>query len=298
MSHLLELQIIQSIQEYRNSFLDAFFKFLDLFDRKEFFFVLIPTFWLGKNWKAGFKLFYILFLSSFINHALKEFFASPRPFHLDPSLGVIPITGYGFPSGAAQTVILLSGILLTYWKNPWKWGVAFLYIGFISFSRMYLGVHFPTDIVAGWIVGLGLWALYAYGGPVIERQLEKMKPLSLFLLSQLIPLLLIFWQQSSSSILMGGCAMGMGFGLFINTTLGWCLPLSNTREEFFLRALLGVVGTFACYFLISKIPISLSPITVYLRFFILGFWVATGTTLLYRKFFLTINLPRHGKGNG
>lgn len=285
MSHSIELQIIQSIQQFRTPAFDAFFKFLDLFDKQEFFFVLIPAFWLGKGWKTGFRLFYILFLSSLTNHALKEFFLSPRPFHLDPNLGVIQVNGYGFPSGAAQTVILLSGILLTQWKSTWKWSVALLYILFVSFSRVYLGIHFPTDIVAGWVVGFGLWFLYAYVRPLIEKQLEKLKPFSLLLLSQLTPLLLIFWQHSPSTIRIGGCAMGMGVGLFINNACGWYLPSSSTKNEFALRALVGVVGTFLCYFLIAKLPIPHSLLTMCLQFFVLGLWVATGGLLLCRKIF-------------
>lgn len=84
MSHSSELEIIRFIQEFRNPILDGFFKFLDFFDRQEFFFVLIPAVWLGKGWKWGLRLFYILFLSSLTNHALKEFFLSPRPFHYVP----------------------------------------------------------------------------------------------------------------------------------------------------------------------------------------------------------------------
>lgn len=283
MSHSVELHIIQFIQQFRGPVFDAFFKFLDFFDRQEFFFVLIPAFWLGKGWKTGFRLFYILFLSSLTNHALKEVFLSPRPFHLDPNLGIIQVNGYGFPSGAAQTVILLSGILLNYWKSTWKWCITLPYILCISFSCVYLGIHFPTDIVAGWMVGLAFWILYASTRPPIEKQLEKLRALSLLLLSQLVPLLLLFWQYSPSSIRISGCAMGMGMGVFMNNARNWALPSSRTKKEFTIRAVIGVVGTFFCHFLIAKLSIPHFLPTMFFQFFILGLWVTTGSLLLCRK---------------
>jgi membrane-associated phospholipid phosphatase len=283
MSHPLELQIIQLIQQFRNPIFDAFFKFLDFFDKQEFFFVLIPAFWLGKDWKTGLRLFYILFLSSLTNHALKEMFLSPRPFHLDPTLGILQVHGYGFPSGAAQTVILLSAILLNEWKSTWKWTIAFLYIFLVSFSRIYLGLHFPSDIAAGWMIGFFLWFLYAYARPPLEKQLEKRSSLSLLLLSQVTPLLLLFFQYSPSTLRISGCAMGMGIGLFMNNARGWCLPSFHNKKECVLRALLGVVGTFFCYCLISKLSLPHSLLLTFLQFFLLGLWVATGNLLLCRK---------------
>lgn len=283
--HSAELQIIQFIQEYRNPVFDAFFTFLNLFDTPAFFFVLIPAVWLGKGWKTGLKVSYILFLSGLINHALKGLFLFPRPFHLDPSLGVIQVSGYGFPSGAAQTVMLLSGILLTSVKSPWKWCIALLYILSISFSRLYLGVHFPTDILAGWAVGFALWVFYATAFPAIEKRLAKWKAPTLFLLSQLGPLVPLIVPHTSSAIHICACAMGMGAGLFINHVRNWFLSTSKNKKEGSLRGLIGIGGTFFCYFILSKLPIPQAPPTEFFEFFILGLWVATGSTLLCRQIF-------------
>jgi undecaprenyl-diphosphatase len=296
MSHSSELEIIRFIQEFRNPILDGFFKCLDFFDRQEFFFILIPAVWLGKGWKWGIRLFYILFLSSLINHALKEFFLSPRPFHIDPSVGIIQVGRYGFPSGAAQTVILLSGLLLNFWKSSWKWSVVFFYIAFVSFSRVYLGIHFPTDILGGWVVGLTLWALFTYVRPTLEVQLEKLKPLSLFLLSQFIPILLLFWQYSpsalrSSAYTMGMGAIGIGIGLFINHSLGWSLAPSKTRKEFTRRAMIGVIGTFLCYFFVSLLPLPQSSFAMFCKFLFLSLWITTGSLLLCRKLFPSSKFP-------
>lgn len=80
--------------------------------------ILIPAIWCAYGWKAGLRLTYILFLSSLINFTMKGLFLLPRPFHLNPDIGIIQVDNYGFPSGAAQSAVLLSGLLVTYWKTP------------------------------------------------------------------------------------------------------------------------------------------------------------------------------------
>lgn len=275
MTHAYELEVIRWIQQFRNPFSDEIFKFFDFFDRQEFFFVLIPIVWLWYGWRSGLRLFYILFLSSLVNHAAKEFFSMPRPFHLEPDLGIIQVSGLGFPSGAAQTVILLSGILLKSWKSTWSGMLVCVYILLVCFSRIYLGIHFPTDILGGWLIGFCLLAIYLYALPPLEKQLQRLNPWSLFLLSQAIPMLLLIFQYSIPAIRICAVAMGMGLGIFIVHLFQLGLEAPKTRKELIIRALVGVVGTFACYLLALSLPLYLFP-----RFLLIGLWVSLGSHLL------------------
>lgn len=283
MLHNLELELINFIHLFRNPLFDVFFKSLDFFDRLEFFFILIPIIWLGQGWKTGLRLFYILLLSGIVNYALKKVFLSPRPYHLDSQVGLIQVSGFGFPSGAAQTVILLSGILFISWKSSWKWVLASVYILFVSFSRVYMGIHFPTDILGGWVVGFGLLAIYLYLFPIVERHLEQLNPFSLLLLSQVVPLLLLISLYSIP--IMGFCsvAMGMGVGLYIAHSYQlFLMPPINTKESI-LRAIVGVLGTFLCFVLTSFLPSSHSIIDLAPRFFVIGLWLSLGSSFVCRK---------------
>jgi undecaprenyl-diphosphatase len=110
----------------------------------------------------------------FLNAALKGIFGRPRP-------DVVPhlreVMTLSFPSGHALTsaaVFLTLGVLLMrVAKRPiarfYCLGAAMLATILVGASRVYLGVHYPTDVLAGWLVGLS-WALLCW---IVERSLER-----------------------------------------------------------------------------------------------------------------------------
>src|SRR5215207_4156557 len=110
--HALELTWIYKFQFIKNPLLDNFFLFFNFFDRQEFYFLLIPAIWYLCSPRWGLRLFYLTLLNSLLNGFFKEFFQEPRPSQLFPELGELSFTDYGFPSGAAQTAVLLPYLLI------------------------------------------------------------------------------------------------------------------------------------------------------------------------------------------
>lgn len=266
-----QLEFIRYLHQFSTPWLDDIFKFLNYFDRPEFLFVLIPIVWIGYHWKPGLRLFYILMLSGIVNIFLKQLIIAPRPFHLDPSVGLIEVEGFGIPSGAAQTVILLSGILLNSVRKRWAWILCINYVFWISLSRVYLGVHFPSDILGGWIIGLLLWALYTYGRPPFEKWLVKLSLLMRFLLSQLIPLLLWAIVPKASRLIILTLTVGMGICLAAYFKI--LLSIPKNRKIFLFRSLIGVAGTFFFAFISENLW---QP-------FLIGLWLSFGANLVFYR---------------
>jgi len=98
-----------------------------------------------------------------LNQSLKALFARERPFFLEP---LAIATNYSFPSGHAMAGIACYGLLAYFLylrvENRWRrigiLGFTFLLIALIGFSRLYLGVHFLSDVLAGFAAG-ALWLI-------------------------------------------------------------------------------------------------------------------------------------------
>lgn len=89
--------------------------------------------------------------SALLNIATKQVFARARP-ALWESLA--PEHSFSFPSGHAMGSMTLAWVaVLLAWRTPWRWPVLLVASPFavlVGLSRVYLGVHFPSDILAGW----------------------------------------------------------------------------------------------------------------------------------------------------
>jgi undecaprenyl-diphosphatase len=110
---------------------------------------------------AGIPISIAAAVSTITYKIIKTLYGRPRP---DVELHLIAQGGLSFPSGHAMTGIVFYGLLFYFVfeygkENRAQKILLFLFpilIVFIGFSRVYLGVHYPTDVVAGWLLGASI----------------------------------------------------------------------------------------------------------------------------------------------
>ncbi len=97
--------------------------------------------------------------SLLLDEALKIVFARPRP--------TLWMTAehqhtFGFPSGHAMACATLAVVVSALaWRERWRWPILLVSIAFaliVGASRIYIGVHYPSDVLAGWSAGVA-WAM-------------------------------------------------------------------------------------------------------------------------------------------
>ena len=108
------------------------------------------------------------------NQLLKNLVQRPRPFVKFTDLKIIIPTPseFSFPSG--HTASSFAAAAVFYRHLPRKLGLpAVILAGLIGFSRLYVGVHYPTDVIAGAVMGIFLSYLAEYVVSFLEEKLKK-----------------------------------------------------------------------------------------------------------------------------
>jgi membrane-associated phospholipid phosphatase len=128
-----------------------FFSFLGT----EYFIMLVmPVLYWCYDISLGFRLGLILIFSNGINSILKMAFGWPRPYWVSDSVKALSTeSSFGIPSGHSQNAVVLWGRLAFALRRPMITFICIVLIFLISLSRLYLGVHFPTDVLGGWLIG-------------------------------------------------------------------------------------------------------------------------------------------------
>ena len=166
MINSIDLTILFYIQSLHDPFLDKLMVFITALGDKGFLWIAIALVLLinKKTRMIGFLTLSALILSTVVGEGIiKHLIQRPRPQVSFPDIQMLikESSVYSFPSGHTTSSFAAAYILSKYLKKlSWLfWGMASM----IAFSRLYLFMHYPSDIVAGVIIGLACGKIIIYG---------------------------------------------------------------------------------------------------------------------------------------
>lgn len=152
-----ELEFLKWLEGFRTTFFNTLFESVTILGEETLIILLVVALWFAIDKKLAQQLFFVTAASLSINGIIKNFAKIPRPF----TKGITCVrpdtaTGYAFPSGHTQGFATWSSFAAAKLKKPWLSILVGVLIALVAFSRLYLGAHYPSDVIAGIALGVGI----------------------------------------------------------------------------------------------------------------------------------------------
>jgi membrane-associated phospholipid phosphatase len=323
----LGIQIILWLQSIGN-WLTPIMKLFTFLGNEQFYLLIAPAILWCIDSSLGLRLGLFLMISGMLNTALKVAFHGPRPYWYTTDVKVLGSAenSFGVPSGHAQNAVVVWGTLADRIKKRWFWVIAIIVMFMIGVSRIYLAVHFPHDVILGWLFGIVvLWLLLRLERPVlnwIKKYPTGIQLLIVFVFSLILILIIMIAQLSLRGWSLppqwvSNAHMAFpdeplinplsfhnflsGTGAFFGLAAGWIwisrlggFTIKDDWWKLVLRYLVGLVGVLVLYLglgaLFNDSATFLSYAIRYIRYALIGFWMSGFAPWLFVKLRLASRL--------
>ena len=300
-----QLNVLMYLQSVRNELLTSIFTFFTICTEVPVITILTGVLYWCINKKAGQRTLFALCGSLNINSGVKNFVKMPRPIGTNglESLRVETATGYSFPSGHTQTATTFWTSIIYLFRKTWIFIIGILMILGAGISRLYLGVHWPMDVIVGWGFGIALSILFIKLFDYVDDSKNY------YILVGLMIILGI------CTYFIGGEDLYKMFGLYTGFVLGYMVEDTyinfsteneTRRKNIFaknpskyeglgkkiFRFIVGIISLLAIYLLLNYIEDSLIigkteeiiNIIKYLKYTFVVFWGVAGAPALFKLF--------------
>ena len=316
MTHLLdlELNIIVWLREVLPGLVGVF-EMLTFLGNEMFFLLFMPLVYWCLDRATGARLTVLFLLSAATNAGAKALLNQPRPFEYAPDrvsdLFEMPLaeaveryeaTGNGFPSGHTQNTVTIWGYLAARARRiripsfPAAGALvlvlAALLMLLVPLSRIYLAVHFPRDIVGGYVLGAALLGLFFWLEPVATAALVGLGLRWQVGIAVGIPVLGMLLYPHEATVTAGATLMGMGVGFALDRR--WLrFETTGSLWQRALRYILGIAGMLVLYAGLKAVFASLAPVLFwrFIRYTLMGLWGSLGAPWVFTK----AGLATHGE---
>jgi len=305
--------------------LEAPMQLFSFLGTQDFFFLVLPLVYWSVDSRLGLRVAFILIASVTLNYYFKLWFAGPRPYWVSADVKALSSEStFGIPSGHAQNAIGVWGTLAT-GKDKLLKQLAVTLIFLIGFSRIYLGMHFIHDVLAGWLIGCILLWVFARYWEVLAEWLKTKTASQKMLLAFVVSMAMIALGFFSVNRLDGYVfpaayeanalrssdelpapvslediftSAGTFFGISVGTVwiaLKGGYQADGPAGKRSLRFFIGLVGVLILWrglgLIFPQGEDFVSYTLRYIRYLLVGFWIIAGAPWLFFRFKLA-DMPK------
>ncbi len=292
------LAIVRDTQSLASPALTSAAKGVSLLGTEFCYLALLPLIYWCVDKRRGLRIGALVLLTSVVNLRLKLAFAQPRPYDLDPSVALAREATFGLPSNHAMVSVVFWGSAARLFRSSLGLILAIALPLLIGLSRVYLGVHFPTDVLAGWTIGAAMLVLVRLFGDRIERWVAGLRENTALALAAAVALGMNVLYIKDTSL------SGAFFGLAVGATYARKaapFSVSGTFIKRLLRYFFGLATVAIIYalpkYLLAGVESGGPPIFRFLRYALLGAWMTMGAPWLFLKMGLVDREPEPYSAN-
>ena len=306
------ISLIQALQTLSPS-LDGLMKFFTFLGKIEFYLIIIPLIYWTIDRRIGMRALLALIFTDTLGMAFKLLFHQPRPYWIGGVKQMAEETSYGIPSTHASDSLAVGGYLAYRFKKSWFWIVIGVVLFLIGLSRLYLGAHFPHDVLFGWLIGaLVLWGFARFADEAatwaksytlsMQVAIGFVISIAIIMIGLLIRLLVsgtsdpVSWSSYATEartispfFTLSGALFGAisGYALMRQYTR---FLTSGTLGIRVLRYLVGIIGVVLIYFgldevfgLLAADETILGYVLRFIRYGAATFWMTLGAPYVFLK---------------
>ena len=312
--HLIEITVTYFIQNL-GTWLLPIMQFFSFCATEEFFMLVMPILYWCIDTAIGMRVGIVVMMSSSVVDITKMLCQLGRPYWLFPKVQTYAVErSFGLPSGHTQKAVAVWATLAASFRKTWLWVLAIFMILMIALSRIYLGVHFLSDVLAGLVISILFLILYLKLEAPVIRWAKKQSLWVIALISLIacvLPILIVAairaantgWQVPSGWLVtdidpfnpegiltLNGTLFGLLFGYAWLVRAGG-FNIKGTPLQMVLRYFLGIAGIFAIRyglkFIFPETADFLGSALRFVRYGLIGLWVAALAPFAFIKFKLS-----------